>query len=76
MKEFPSTCITIRVRRRDEKQNLEEITFFIDWNGIYGMLKIPIILIAMEIILKLTFRVVKFNNVFTIYIDITIYLYD
>ena len=28
------------------------------------------------IYLKLTFRVVKFNNVFTIYIDFTIYLYD
>ena len=26
--------------------------------------------------LKLTFRVFKFNNVFTIYINITIYLYD
>ena len=34
--------------------------------------KIPVRLVLLRVPLKLTFRVVKFNNVFTIYIDITI----
>ena len=34
MKEFPSTCTTMKVRFRGKKQNLEEITHFceLEWN--------------------------------------------
>ena len=42
----------MRVMLRGKKQNLEQITVFMEWNGKYGMLKIPVFLIAREIILS------------------------
>ena len=45
--------------------------------SVHGMaLDVRIQSVRPSLMLKLTFRVFKFNNVFTVYIDITIYLYN
>ena len=62
MKEFPSTCTTVRVRLRGKKQNLEEIIFYgLEWKIWHA--KNPYVLFARGLLRVVILSLKKLNLV-------------